>query len=445
MSNYTFILNIINDINTIIDIKLRIDRYEMNTKKTIKYPSSRIYSDAGHVLLPINVFNNKSINKSFKLRYSTNLNKSKIEDDYKIQKDYILEDIRISDKIDSIERCLKILIISILWNRKIFLDMFLIQFIYDKLINLPSFVNEICNNNKSNNITKFYEDEYIAYKTGLFDFFNYNKEMLGLQNTDLQNTDLQNKEVNNKEKLKKVDNILPRYQAMLEKYREILGESNNTEKINEIKTFIKKYFDFDGDSSRFNYTDISSIKHTIFYESNKLNKDDLYKCIEYIYDLSNKEYYTSNNYLKNLFCTKTILDENTVEMKFLINLIDKIYLLMGRDISKNYTLQKGKIKGSAWYLSEAPEPDIQKNLLGYLFYINGFLLGRWLKSSDYSNGKFLINSLKTAGKNINSNNKEYLEESNKISISRNRSHNNNKENPYITNFEKEKKLIKNTL
>ena len=110
---------------------------------------------------------------------------------------------------------------------------------------------------------------------------------------------------------------------------------------------------------------------------------------------------------------------------------------MGRDISKNYTLQKGKIKGSAWTFSTNAMPRPEDNLLGYLFYINGFLLGRWLNPSDYANGKFLINSLKEYKNNIT--NENYLRASNSIIISRNRSYNKG----YITQFEINKKLTIN--
>jgi hypothetical protein len=151
-----------------------------------------------------------------------------------------------------------------------------------------------------------------------------------------------------------------------------------------------------------------------------------------------------NNY--RIFLTENGLSKDHKQMQFLIHLMNKIYLLMGRDVSKNYTLQQGKIKGYAWYLNEAPMPSPENNLLGYLFYISGFLLGRWLKRSDYSNGKFLINALKKAGKNINSTNETYLEGINNVKINRNTQYNQNKnnKNPYITNFEKTQKLIRNT-
>jgi len=407
LSNYNYILNIIKDIEILVDIGngIYIDEKKEPT-----------YLHNNNIRVPKNLFQNikceifRELNEKFK----------------KEDKDAIIVDIGIDQIITTMEKTLKILIIAILWYKKVNITIDLVNSIYNKLINLPSLLDEIRENE---NIKEYYKEKCKSYKE--FVFYKNN-------NTYDEGAYIEFK------------NLIQRYKAILTPNR-VNNRPVNNKPVNkdikpEIIEFIKKYIECikaynDNQANIFDTYKIIKKFDIPIKNYSLLTNDDLINGLDYINDLFEESNYTPDKFINNIFSTKIQLNQDNMQMKFLIHLIDKIYLLMGRDISKNYTLQKGRIKGSSWFLVRTNIPVRDDNLLGYLFYINGFLLGRWLKPSDYANGKFLINSLKKTEMNINSNNNKYSNEINKRTINRkNRTYNQG----YMTNFETDKKLIRNT-
>jgi hypothetical protein len=79
-----------------------------------------------------------------------------------------------------------------------------------------------------------------------------------------------------------------------------------------------------------------------------------------------------------------ILKQNDTQMQFLIMLMKKIHNLMERG-SSNWTGQKG-LKG--WNIFKRNVD--KKDLLKYLFYIHGYILGRFIGNNNYLKGKDLL-------------------------------------------------------
>ena len=392
LSNYSYILNIIHDINALIDIGIGID---IDTNKN---NSTYLYNN--NIRLPRKSFEN------IKCSTFENLNNK-----LKNIKDNIItgKKISITARIETMEKTLKILILAILWYRKVNINEVLLNNIYNKLINLPSFLNEIYRNN---NIISYYTKKIEIYKENFFSneqykYENFQKNIIKHIKTIKNSIDIKKNKPNSDEPIM------------------------NIKIKTEIKNFIKEYINRDNKY----FFENNNIYNKFNSLEDNLSEDVLLEGLYFISKLFDGSY-TPDKFINDIFSTKTILSDEDPQMIFLIHLINKIYLLMGRDISQKYTFQKGKIKGYALTFDKYAMPIPEDNLLGYLFYINGFLLGRWLNPSDYANGKFLINSLKECKNNIT--NENYLKESESIIINRNRSYNKG----YITQFEINKELIK---
>lgn len=376
----------------------------------------------------INKINNKIIKLGFVKNNSKNINKNKMRVSIENLNNYI---INIQKHFNGLNKLINSTLknLSNLTNYES-LEQEYIEEIKSKFISTNETISSISLNNKENT---YLNENLIDIIKLLYNIKNF---IINIRNN-----------IDKNENIDEIDN-------RLFKILYTLIEENEIDKVYNISISINKLFDYKNLS---NYSsNIYNVSFNKYNVSKNINNFIYITIANYYYKLillkelmdefdkpinntkvsENIEKYFKSNYIINYK-----LSDNQPQMQFFIKLMSKIYALMGREVKEGMG-QSGLIKGSNMF-SRSPVPDYTKNLLGYLFYINGYLLGKWLNMYDYSNGKYLMNKLLKIGNNNYNidkmDNNAFIKEGQKITYNRGLY-----SNKYITNFEKFYKLKNNS-